>query len=493
MRTLLVWITFLALWRFDELQAWKRRRDAEAARMAAVERRGLLPERASCWLVLVAWTLALGAAWSYLRAAGVFAAVRSAVRNAAADIAAQEHASHADLFASMHEDFAQETTELDFAPALVLPLVLLVVVPLTVLLFKPVLKAWNSALALLASLGVLGHAVFMLLHTMRADGGLPRTQLERFETGAHAALIALSTLSAVTLAALFWRQRVAKREDEATIARLERVMTTLDKDGDGEVSKSEFREAFKELFPHAQFEPVWRAIDKDGDGSLSMAELASHFGMAHLVQQPLPEAPKDDELDDMFSVEAKLDEIVEASALSERAGGVISYFLVWDLIATAIVGAFVASKYYGDDNIEWHWRLALYFAKMLTGLFALPFLVFQVPVLKGALTHTKKTGYTRDGNCVAMLSKKEVDNRYARRQQGRLDRTAELQAGAFFGPSERLELWWNAKLGYPELGKKSQKQMDKVNKEYKRQKKQAEKEAQKASPAKARATSVELV
>ena len=40
---------------------------------------------------------------------------------------------------------------------------------------------------------------------------------------------------------------------------------------DGEVSKAEFRVAFKELFPNSKFEPVWKQIDADGDGSLSMA------------------------------------------------------------------------------------------------------------------------------------------------------------------------------------------------------------------------------
>lgn len=39
-------------------------------------------------------------------------------------------------------------------------------------------------------------------------------------------------------------------------------MVRLDKDGDGEVTKAEFRLAFKELFPNAKFEPVWRKLDQ---------------------------------------------------------------------------------------------------------------------------------------------------------------------------------------------------------------------------------------
>ena len=56
------------------------------------------------------------------------------------------------------------------------------------------------------------------------------------------------------------------------------------RDGDGEVSKAEFRIAFKSLFPDAKFEMVWKQIDKDGDGSLSMAELANYYGLGHLVK-----------------------------------------------------------------------------------------------------------------------------------------------------------------------------------------------------------------
>lgn len=43
---------------------------------------------------------------------------------------------------------------------------------------------------------------------------------------------------------------------------LGQVMVNLDRDGDGEVSKAEFRVAFKTLFPNAKFEPVWKRIDQ---------------------------------------------------------------------------------------------------------------------------------------------------------------------------------------------------------------------------------------
>jgi len=250
--------------------------------------------------------------------------------------------------------------------------------------------------------------------------------------------------------------------------RFETVMINLDKDGDGEVSKSEFRAAFKELFPNSKFEPVWKQIDQDGDGALSMAELANHFGMGHLIkEQPVVvEKPDDDDdLEDMFSVESKLDSMVEASAFSEKAGGVITYFLVWDLIAFALVGTFVLIKVNeADDSLESQWRLrtSLYFSKEVLGLLSLPFLVFQMPVVKDALTHTKKTGYDRGGRCVALLSKSEKSNRYAVLQEERKARYEAMKRGEPVGWGESLELKWNAYLGFPHLGKKAAKHAKKT-------------------------------
>jgi len=77
--------------------------------------------------------------------------------------------------------------------------------------------------------------------------------------------------------------------DEAEQRKLEATLLALDRDGDGEVTKEEFRAVFKKSFPHVPFEPVWREIDQDGDGSLSMAELAEYYGMEHLMPAGVPE------------------------------------------------------------------------------------------------------------------------------------------------------------------------------------------------------------
>jgi len=58
-------------------------------------------------------------------------------------------------------------------------------------------------------------------------------------------------------------------------------MNALDVDGDGEVSKDEFRGPWLKLFPKmtpADFEKAWVEIDTNGDGNLDMSELAAYYG-----------------------------------------------------------------------------------------------------------------------------------------------------------------------------------------------------------------------
>lgn len=43
----------------------------------------------------------------------------------------------------------------------------------------------------------------------------------------------------------------------------------------------------------------------------------------------------------------------------------------------------------------------------------------QMPVIKDALTHTKKTGYDRSGKCMPVLSKTEKAKRFEQQQQMR--------------------------------------------------------------------------
>ena len=66
------------------------------------------------------------------------------------------------------------------------------------------------------------------------------------------------------------------------------MLRSLDRDGDGTVSKEEFRRPFmalhaktaKAFLSEREYEATWRRIDVDGDGWLSCQELASHFGVS---------------------------------------------------------------------------------------------------------------------------------------------------------------------------------------------------------------------
>jgi len=59
------------------------------------------------------------------------------------------------------------------------------------------------------------------------------------------------------------------------------MKNAIDKDGDGEVTKDEFMEAYSKMFPEMTQEEkdtVWTKMDADGSGTLEVAELATFFG-----------------------------------------------------------------------------------------------------------------------------------------------------------------------------------------------------------------------
>jgi len=71
--------------------------------------------------------------------------------------------------------------------------------------------------------------------------------------------------------------------DDAGIDRdtFDQMMIALDKDGDGHVTKDEFKIPWMKLFPKlkdADFEKAWLKIDSNADGELSLHELAAHYG-----------------------------------------------------------------------------------------------------------------------------------------------------------------------------------------------------------------------
>jgi len=71
--------------------------------------------------------------------------------------------------------------------------------------------------------------------------------------------------------------------EEAQIDRelMEQIMEHLDVDGDGEVTKEEFKVPWMKLFPQlgqADFEKVWKQMDADGNGTLELNELCTYYG-----------------------------------------------------------------------------------------------------------------------------------------------------------------------------------------------------------------------
>ena len=60
------------------------------------------------------------------------------------------------------------------------------------------------------------------------------------------------------------------------------MMSLLDADGDGRVTKQEFGIYYKREVrscDEKEFEAVWKEIDTDGDGVLSLSELCSFYGI----------------------------------------------------------------------------------------------------------------------------------------------------------------------------------------------------------------------
>ena len=59
------------------------------------------------------------------------------------------------------------------------------------------------------------------------------------------------------------------------------MIKAIDKDGDGSVSKDEYKGAYLGAFPKTteeEFEAIWKKIDADGDGNLTVDELAAFYG-----------------------------------------------------------------------------------------------------------------------------------------------------------------------------------------------------------------------
>jgi len=207
-----------------------------------------------------------------------------------------------------------------------------------------------------------------------------------------------------------------------------------------------------------KLEQAIQTLDKDGSGTLTMAELAEHFGMGHLIKKS--DEPLEVAEDTFMSAEERLSQLVASSKLSKRAGGLIVYFLLWDVFVTTLAYGGIALQFKYDPTsteVVWKAHFALFAGKILIALLSFPFLIFFVPVLSSALTHTKPTGYDRHGNLLFKLSGAEVKQRYIIEQQRRYNAYHKMKEGAPTSCPDHLELRWNAYLGFREVDKKASK------------------------------------
>ena len=104
----------------------------------------------------------------------------------------------------------------------------------------------------------------------------------------------------------------------------------------------------------------------------------------------------------------------------------------------------------GYDTAEWQVRTSLYFSKVMLGLASFPFLIFQVPMLSNALVHVRKTGYDRAGKVVALLSEREMGNKFLDARRARTYRRWLRERGydVHISWAEWLEEEWNRLLDW---------------------------------------------
>jgi len=423
-RTSLVWLSGLMLWKFDSFVDAVNSHKAARAKLRAVPRRGLLP---------LIPTVILLVAGSVLGLVGISERIDiDALKASATD--GDINALIGQVWAMGLDVFVGGTT-LAF---------------LIVLLTTPMMNSAWAFLGLLISVGGVGLNVYEL------SGDI---QFDVFgDDLANACGLVLSAIGVTVMSMLFCNQLSAKKEDDKLREKLTQAIELLDKDGDGEVSKAEFKKHFDELFPGVRFEPMWKQLDKDGDGSLSMLELASAFGMSHLVKEVEKlEADSDTFLDPTN----RLKQMLAASQLSEQAGGLITYFLLWDVFVHVCTFGGIYLHLSSHPHISetvWKVHFALYAGKILVALLSFPFLIFFMPILGSALTHTTATAYDRWGKLQKVLPGADQKKRYIIEQQrryvGYLKVKNECCSVNFF---DAIEFRWNAYLGFWEVDKKAMK------------------------------------
>ena len=85
------------------------------------------------------------------------------------------------------------------------------------------------------------------------------------------------------------------------------------------------------------------------------------------------------------------------------------------------------------ENLQF--RAVLYWTRVIYGLLSLPFVVFTLPFMFQALTHSRPTGYDAQGNCVRKLTARERVRKLKQEQRRQARMNVSHLAERYAGPA----------------------------------------------------------
>eukprot|EP00161_Ancyromonas_sigmoides_P007435 TRINITY_DN188_c1_g3_i2.p1 TRINITY_DN188_c1_g3~~TRINITY_DN188_c1_g3_i2.p1 ORF type:complete len:494 (-),score=103.21 TRINITY_DN188_c1_g3_i2:441-1814(-) len=120
-----------------------------------------------------------------------------------------------------------------------------------------------------------------------------------------------------------------------------------------------------------------------------------------------------------------------------KRGGRIHYFLIYDLIILLGIGGLCLAVYIrnwddiGEKETDFVVYGTFYWAKILYGILALPWILFKLPLFNMFLTNAKATGYDKTGNTKIVVAprietEKELENDLEREKTGKMERFRSL-------------------------------------------------------------------
>jgi len=103
---------------------------------------------------------------------------------------------------------------------------------------------------------------------------------------------------------------------------LEKMLKAMDKDGDGQCSKAEFKGPYLAQFGQMddkEYDIVWKKIDTDSSGDVSVTELAAYFGFKFTADGKLEPTKDDMDDDDILAMLAMADNMSVLDAIPASA------------------------------------------------------------------------------------------------------------------------------------------------------------------------------